>query len=112
MKLVSPEELIKARDEKRSAQAAKAAKKAALAEQEQQRHAQKLEQGRIAPQNMFRPPNVPEGTYSSWSSDGIPLTDGKGDELSMNHVKRLRKVWNKQEKLHEEFLAWETQQGQ
>ncbi|KAG5221363.1 cysteinyl-tRNA synthetase [Salix suchowensis] len=55
VKLVSPEELIKVRDEKRAALEAKAAKKAAAVEAERQKRVQKLEKGRIPPELMFRP---------------------------------------------------------
>jgi cysteinyl-tRNA synthetase len=112
VKLVPPADLIKARDEKRALAEAKAAKKAAAVEVERQKRLQKLEKGRIAPEQMFRPPNVPEGTYGSWSDDGLPLTDGDGKELSKNAGKKVKKDWDAQKKLHEEFLAWERSQGQ
>ena len=112
MKLVSPAELIKARDEKRAQEQAKAARKAASAESERQRKTARLEKGRLGPQEMFRPPHVPEGTYGSWNEDGVPLTDGEGKELSKNLAKRLVKEWTNQKKLHEEFLAWRKEQDQ
>ncbi|KAF8647102.1 hypothetical protein AX16_006936 [Volvariella volvacea WC 439] len=110
VKLVSPAELIKARDEKRLQQEAKAAKKAAAVEAERQKRLQKLEKGRTAPQDMFRPPNVPEGVYGSWDENGLPLTDGEGKELSKNQNKKVQKDWAAQKKLHEEFLAWQKEQ--
>jgi cysteinyl-tRNA synthetase len=55
---------------------------------------------------MFKPPNVPEGTYSTWNDAGLPLTDGEGKELSKNQVKKLQKDFVAQQKLHEEYLAW------
>ena len=76
MKLVPPAELIKARDEKRAQEQAKAARKAASVEAERQKRLQKLEKGRVAPQEMFKPPHVQEGVYGSWNEDGLPLTDG------------------------------------
>ena len=82
MKLVPAAELIRARDEKRAQAAAKAASKAAKLEAERQKRLQKLEKGRIPPQQLFKPPHVPEGTYTSWNEDGIPLTDSEGKELS------------------------------
>ncbi|KAK0448825.1 tRNA synthetases class I (C) catalytic domain-containing protein [Armillaria borealis] len=107
VKLVPPADLIKARDEKRAAQEAKAAKKAEAVAAERQKRLQKLEKGRVAPHHMFRPPNVAEGAYGSWNDDGIPLTDGEGKELSKNQAKKLQKDWSAQKKLHEEFLAWQ-----
>ena len=110
VKLVPSAELIKARDEKRAQTEARAAKKAAAVEAEQQRRLHKLEKGRIAPQDMFRPPNVADGTYGSWDASGLPLTDGEGKELSKSLAKRVQKEWTIQKKLHEDYLAWK--QGQ
>lgn len=114
VKLVPAAELIKARDEKRALAETKAAKKAAAVEAERLKKQQKMERGRVPPQDMFKPPNVPEGTYSSWNEDGLPLTDGEGKELSKNQGKKVQKDWVAQKKLHEEFLAWtwEVAQGQ
>lgn len=110
MKLVPPAELIKDRDEKRAQVEAKAAKKAAAVEAERQKKLQKLEKGRLPPQELFRPPNVPEGKYTSWDENGIPLTDDKGEELSKSAGKTAKKAWENQKKLHEEYLAWQNAQ--
>jgi cysteinyl-tRNA synthetase len=95
---------MKAREEKQAQVEAKAAKKAAILESERQKHLQKLEKKRVAPADMFKPPHVPEGTYSSWNDAGLPLTDGEGKELSKNQVKKLQKDWASQKRLHEEYL--------
>ncbi|EPT04661.1 hypothetical protein FOMPIDRAFT_1113207 [Fomitopsis schrenkii] len=108
VKLVPPVELIKAREEKRALTEAKAAKKAASAEAERQKRLRKMEKGRVAPRDFFRPPHVNEGIYGSWDENGIPLTDGEGKELSKNKNKTLRKEWDSQKRLHEEFLAWQA----
>ena len=104
VKLVPAAELIKVRDEKRAQAETKAAQKAAVIEAERQKRQQKLERGRIPPEQMFRPPNVPEGTYSSWSDVGLPLTDGEGKELTKNQSKKVQKEWQTQKRLHQEFL--------
>lgn len=109
VKLVPPAELMKARDEKRAVQEAKAAKKAEQVEVERQKRIKKLEKGRVAPTDLFKPPNVAEGTYGSWNDDGIPLTDGEGKELSKNQAKNAQKAWANQKKLHDEFLAWQAE---
>lgn len=104
--------MIKARDEKRAQEQAKAARKAAAAEAERQKKIAKLEKGRLAPHEMFKPPNVSEGTYGSWNEDGIPLTDGEGKVLSKNQAKTALKDFKNQQKAHEEFLAWRAEQEQ
>ncbi|QRV94275.1 cysteinyl-tRNA synthetase [Ceratobasidium sp. AG-Ba] len=106
VKLVSPDALIKARDEKLAAQAEKSAKKSAQADAAKAKQLAKLERGKIPPSEIFRPPNVPEGTYGSWDSNGVPLTDGAGAELSKSKAKKLVKDWEIQAKLHEDWKAW------
>jgi len=109
VKLVPPADLIKARDEKRAQVEAKAAKKAAAVEAEKQKRTQKLEKGRVSPENMFKYPNVAQEVYGSWDETGIPLTDGEGKELSKNQLKKVKKEWEIQKKLHEEYLSWQRQ---
>jgi cysteinyl-tRNA synthetase len=111
VKLVPPTELVKARDEKRAQIEAKAAKKAVAVEAERLKRQQKLEKGRVSPAEMYRPPNVPEGMYSTWNDKGLPLSDGEGKELSKNQVKKVQKDWTAQIKLHDEYLAWKREQA-
>jgi cysteinyl-tRNA synthetase len=111
VKLVDPAELIRAREEKREQAEAKAAKKAAAQELERQKKQQKLERGSIPPEQLFKPPNVPEGTYGSWDDQGVPLTDGEGQELRKNQTKKVQKELIAQRKLHEEYLAWKKESG-
>ncbi|KIJ61294.1 hypothetical protein HYDPIDRAFT_96924 [Hydnomerulius pinastri MD-312] len=109
VKLVSPSELIKARDEKRQKLEAQAARKAAAVQADQQKRLAKLEKGRTPPEELFKPPNVPEGQYSQWNEQGIPTADGAGEKLSKSAEKRLQKEWSNQKKLHEDFLTWQKQ---
>jgi cysteinyl-tRNA synthetase len=110
--LVPPEALIKARDEKLAQIAEKAAKKASQADAAKAKQMLKLERGKLPPTEMFRPPNVPEGTYSSWDDRGIPLTDASGIELSKSRLKKLAKEWEIQSKAHDEWKAWVATNGQ
>jgi cysteinyl-tRNA synthetase len=98
---------MKAREEKRALLEAKAAKRQAQIEADRQKRIQKLEKGRVPPHEQFKPPNVPEGTYSSWNEQGIPLTDSEGKELSKNQAKKVQKDYANQGKLHAEFLEWQ-----
>ena len=111
VKFVDPEQLTRIRLEKKAAADAKLAKKAAAIEAEQAKRLQKLEKGRTAPSAMFRPPNVPKGTYGSWDEAGIPLTDGEGKPLSKNAAKKVQKEHTAQQKAHEEFLQWQASRG-
>jgi cysteinyl-tRNA synthetase len=103
VKLVPPADFIRAREEKR-AQAEAKMRKNQQQQQQQRQHAQraaKLAKARIAPQDMFKPPHVPEGTYGSWDENGVPLTDGEGRVLSKNQGKRVAKEWAEQKKAHD-----------
>lgn len=110
VKLVPPETLLEARAEKRAIADAKAANKAASQAAERAKRAQKLEKGRLAPADMFKPPRVAEGTYGSWDDKGLPLTDAEGKELSKSAGKKAAKEWAVQQKLHEEFLKWREEE--
>ncbi|CAK5265381.1 unnamed protein product [Mycena citricolor] len=111
VKLVPPAELIRARDEKRAQEEAKAQRQAAAAEAERAKKAAQMEKGRVPPQEMYKPPNVPEGTYGSWDDNGLPLTDAEGKELSKSQGKKLDKDQKTQAKLHEKYLAWKQETG-
>ncbi|CAE6436001.1 unnamed protein product [Rhizoctonia solani] len=103
VKLVPPDVLLKARDEKLAQATEKSAKKAAQTEAAKAKQLAKLERGKLSPTEMFRPPNVPEGTYGSWDDRGLPLTDATGAELSKSRSKKLAKEWEIQNKAHEEW---------
>lgn len=110
MKLVSPADLIKARDEKRALAESKAAKKAAEVEVERLKRQKRLEKGRVPPEEMFKPPNVPQRTYSQWDEMGVPQLDGEGKVISKSGAKKALKEWDAQKKLHEQFLVWQKEQ--
>jgi len=111
VKLADPAQLKKARDEKRAIAEVKAAKKAAAAETERQKYLARIEKGRVPPGLMFKPPNVPEGTYGSYDETGVPLTDSEGKPLSKSAVKRIQKDMSTQSKLHQDFLEWQKSQA-
>ncbi|WVQ78146.1 cysteine-tRNA ligase [Cryptococcus sp. DSM 104549] len=101
-KLVDPAVLIRAREEKERAQAEKAEKKAAA----EAKRIALLEKGRVSPQEMFKVPNVAEGTYSAWDEQGLPTKDGEGNDLSKSLQKKVQKEWKTQERAHVAWLAW------
>jgi cysteinyl-tRNA synthetase len=63
-----------------------------------------LEKGRVAPVDMFRPPNVAVSLYSEWDESGLPIKDGEGKEVSKSLMKKLAKEFKVQEKLHADWL--------
>jgi cysteinyl-tRNA synthetase len=62
---------------------------------------EKWEKAKLAPQNMFKG----DEKYREWDTEGIPSKLADGSELPKNQLKKLKKEWEKQKKLHEEYLA-------
>ncbi|CAG8470158.1 531_t:CDS:10 [Acaulospora morrowiae] len=113
VKLVDRDELIKAREEKLKAQAEKAARKEAAAKAKEEEKMRKLEQGKIAPEMMFREAKDEEGKnlYSEFDEQGIPTHDNNGEEVSKSKLKKLKKEWETQKKLNTEYLDWQQKQN-
>ena len=103
IKFVSPETLIKARNEKRAIIAEKAAKKEANAAAEREKKRQQIEKGKTAPSELFKGPDT---EYGSWDEQGIPLTMKDGTELSKSAAKGAKKAFEQQVKRHAEYLRW------
>ncbi|GES93051.1 cysteinyl-tRNA synthetase [Rhizophagus clarus] len=108
VKLVDKNELIKVREAKLRAQAEKAARKEEIAKAKEEERRKRLEKGKLAAEDMFK--NVKgedqENAYSAFDEQGIPTLDGQGQELPKNRIKKLKKEWEAQKKLHTEYLAW------
>ncbi|SPO25352.1 probable cysteinyl-tRNA synthetase [Ustilago trichophora] len=99
VKLVPAAQLQAAKREKEAAAAEKAARKAQAAEQARLKRLENLEKGRIAPDQLFRTEE-----YSEWDERGLPTKDKEGAELAKKRRKNLEKDFDKQTKLHKEFL--------
>ena len=112
VKLVDSATLQQARAEKLAAAQEKERKKYASKQAEREKQLAKLEKGKLPPREMFKPPNVPEGTYGSWDEKGIPVTDGEGNELSKGKAKKVAKEWEEQAKRHEIYLAEQAKDSQ
>ena len=102
-KFVPAEQLQSQRAEKERAQAEKAARKAAAAEAVRIKRREQLERGRVPPQDMFRAPHTDE--YRGWDEQGIPTQDQQGEALSKKRRKNLEKEYERQIKLHAEYIA-------
>ncbi|GAA5960637.1 hypothetical protein JCM3765_005884 [Sporobolomyces pararoseus] len=102
IKLVPPEILRAARDAKAALVREKAERKAAAAAAAEQKRLEKLEKGRLSPSEMFKPPQSQE--FSEWDESGLPTKDKEGVEVAKSRGKKLKKEWDLQKKLHDEFL--------
>ena len=59
----------------------------------------KEERGRLSHFNMFQ-----TDEYSAWDSEGFPLKDKEGEEITKSKRKKLTKDWERQKKAHEIWL--------
>lgn len=109
VKLVPAEQLHAAREEKERAAADKAARKAQAAEQARQKRREQLEKGRVAPQDMFRAPHytpAPDApAFGTFDEQGLPTHDVQGEAIAKKRRKNLEKEYERQVKLHKDFLA-------
>lgn len=80
------------------AQAKIAAKAKREAEEAEKKKAQE-EKAKIHPRDLFR-----NDEYSEWNEDGLPTKMKDGKEVTKNQLKKLGKEWEKQKKLHEEWI--------
>jgi cysteinyl-tRNA synthetase len=100
IKLSTPEEISAIRIQKLRLAEEKAKEKYENARKAAEKRREKLEKGRTPPSQLFR-----TDEYSNWNDDGFPTHDKEGQELAKSRMKKLKKEWDMQERLHNEFLA-------
>ncbi len=93
-------ELSLQRTQKEALARAKAEAKIKRDREEAEKKAKLAEQAKINPRDMFR-----TDEYSAWDDEGMPIKDKEGVDVAKGRVKKLRKEWEKQKKLFEEFAA-------
>jgi cysteinyl-tRNA synthetase len=91
-------ELRAARDQKEAIARQKAEAKLKREREEAEKKAKLAEQAKINPSDMFK-----TDEYSAWDADGLPTKDNKGEEVTKGKSKKLKKEWEKQKKLFEEY---------
>lgn len=101
VKLVDRETLLKERDEKKKMEEEKKQKKEEAAKKKQEQEMAKLEKMKIPPSDLFRSET---DKYSRFDETGFPTHDAEGKELSKGQAKKLRKLYEAQEKLHSDYL--------
>uniref|UniRef100_A0A671XDV9 Cysteine--tRNA ligase, cytoplasmic n=1 Tax=Sparus aurata TaxID=8175 RepID=A0A671XDV9_SPAAU len=103
LKLVDKETLLKEREEKTKVRRRRR-KRRSCQEETRTRgrsHMAKLEKMKVSPCEMFRKET---DKYSQFDETGFPTHDAEGKELSKGLAKKLRKLYEAQEKLHNEYL--------
>ncbi|OCK83114.1 hypothetical protein K432DRAFT_291807 [Lepidopterella palustris CBS 459.81] len=97
-------ELRAARQQKEERELQKREAKEKREAEEAEKAKKRAEMARISPKDMFRTEE-----YSLWDEEGFPVRDAKGEEVPKSKGKKLRKEWERQRKLHEEWLAGQGQ---
>ncbi|KAM4744302.1 cysteine--tRNA ligase, cytoplasmic isoform 2-T2 [Anableps anableps] len=101
VKLVDKETLLKEKEEKKKMEEEKKRKKEEAARKKQEQEMAKLAKMKVPPCEMFRSET---DKYSKFDETGFPTHDAEGKELSKGQAKKLRKLFEAQEKLHGEYL--------
>ncbi|XP_067396728.1 cysteine--tRNA ligase, cytoplasmic isoform X2 [Emydura macquarii macquarii] len=101
VKLVDRETLLKEREEKKKIEEEKKRKKEEAARKKQEQEAAKLAKMKIPPHAMFK---SELDKYSNFDENGFPTHDREGKELSKGQLKKLKKLYEAQEKLYKEYL--------
>ncbi|KAF2465139.1 uncharacterized protein BDR25DRAFT_306797 [Lindgomyces ingoldianus] len=92
-------ELRAARDQKEAIARQKREAKEKREREEAERRAKLAEQAKIDHKEMFKTEE-----FSAWDLDGMPTKDAKGEDVPKSKMKKLKKEWEKQRKLHEDYL--------
>ncbi|XP_051919857.1 cysteine--tRNA ligase, cytoplasmic isoform X2 [Hippocampus zosterae] len=101
VKLVDKEILLKEREEKVKLEEEKQRKKEEAARKKEELEMAKLAKMKIPPFEMFL---ADTDKYSKFDKTGFPTHDAEGKELSKGQEKKLRKLFENQDKIHKEYL--------
>ncbi|KAK4096077.1 hypothetical protein N658DRAFT_436872 [Parathielavia hyrcaniae] len=101
VKFVPAAKLIAAREEKAALLAEKARQKEEARKAREKAEEEKWAKAKVAPLDMFKG----DAKYQEWDAEGLPTKLADGNEVPKSQVKKLRKEWERQKKLHDEFLA-------
>jgi cysteinyl-tRNA synthetase len=94
--------LLKEKEAKAADAVKKQEEKLKKQEEDAIKKAQLEEQSKIHPEKMYIHQT---DVYSKFDEKGVPTHDKEGKELTKNLVKKLKKDWDNQEKLHQGWLA-------
>lgn len=95
------DEMIKFMQEKEAREEAKRLKKLEQQRQRELKEKERREKASVSPLEMFKNKEL----YSEWDEQGIPLKDKDGNDVTKSMTKKLKKQWEQQKKLHEEYFG-------
>ena len=104
IKFVPAEKLLAAQREKRELAEQRRWQKEEQQRKREREEAARWEKAKLSPADMFKTEEARE-KYAAWDEDGVPTRTAGGEEVAKSQVKKLRKEWEKQKKLHDEWLG-------
>ncbi|CAB4253832.1 similar to Saccharomyces cerevisiae YNL247W Cysteinyl-tRNA synthetase [Maudiozyma barnettii] len=94
-------EIVKFNEEKEAREEAKRLKKLQQQKLKEQKEQERKEKAKVSPLEMFKNNEL----YSAWDENGLPTKDKDGNDVTKSMTKKLKKQWDQQKKLHEEFFG-------
>ncbi|KAH6618294.1 tRNA synthetases class I (C) catalytic domain-containing protein [Chaetomium sp. MPI-SDFR-AT-0129] len=101
IKFVPASRLIAAREEKAALLAEKARQKEEARKAREKAEEEKWAKAKVPPQELFKG----DTKYLEWDAEGLPTKLADGSEVPKSQTKKLKKDWDRQKKLHDEYLA-------
>ncbi|KAK4147323.1 tRNA synthetases class I (C) catalytic domain-containing protein [Dichotomopilus funicola] len=101
IKFVPASRLIAAREEKAALLAEKARQKEEARKAREKAEEEKWAKAKVPPQELFKG----DAKYQEWDAEGLPTKLADGSEVPKSQTKKLKKDWDRQKKLHDEYLA-------
>merc|ERR1712098_967813 len=71
-----------------------------LAQREEKAALEKAEKAKVSPADMFR-----DERFSAWDAEGMPTKTKDGEDVPKSALKKMKKEWDRQKKMHEEWKA-------
>lgn len=94
------QEVLKFNEEKEARDEAKRQKKLEQQKLREQKELERKEKAKVSPLEMFKTEQ-----YSAWDENGMPTKDKDGNDVTKSMTKKLKKQWDQQKKLHEEYFG-------
>ena len=101
IKFVPKEELMKQIEEKAAKEREKAAQKEAAKIAREKLEAEKAEKAKLSHLDMFKG----DEKWSAWDMEGMPTKTREGEDVPKSALKKMRKDWERQKKIHEDWKA-------
>lgn len=93
------DEIIKLNAEKKQREEEKLKKKLEQQKIKEAKEKERQEKAKVSPLEMFKETTL----YSAWDEQGLPTKDKDGNDITKSMTKKLKKQWEQQKKLYEEF---------